>query len=120
MLASSYATTNARFSAHNLGEKAHEISRVGQEVSVIPVIGNNGIVRIVQRPHHRHLTEFLPDAGMRGPGEGSLSEKIQEILFSGPDQAAEQVNARRIERQERFPVVVSNEWLGGGSVKRIL
>ena len=44
------------------------ITRVGQEVSVVAVIREHGVIRVCERTHDRRLTEFLPEAGVRGAG----------------------------------------------------
>ena len=84
MLASAASAAHANRLAHDLTDQAHEILAIGQEVSVAAMVGED-IVLGLQGARDGDADEFLANAGMNGPEQLSLLEKLQQALLRFAD-----------------------------------
>ena len=69
VLAAPPASADAALSPHHLRHQAVEVARVGEEVAVVAVVGQDRVIWMSQGAYHRHLAELLTEASMRGAGE---------------------------------------------------
>ena len=89
---------------------------------MVAMIGEDHVIGFVQCPHHRHGTQFLPDAGVRGAGHQAPAELIQQELLGTANQVAVGVEAFRVRANDRLAGSIALEagkirqWIRAGAV----
>ena len=109
VLAAAAAAADACLASHDLGDQADEIARIGEKVTVVAVVGQHGVVRMVQRPDDRQRRQLLPETGVRGSRDEAARELIEQQLLGEANQVAEGVQALGIESDARFAMAVPRE-----------
>ncbi len=124
VLAAAPATADPCFAAHDLGHQADEVARVGEEVAVVAVVGEDDVLGIVERPHDRHRGQLLAEAGVRRARHEAARELVEDQLLGEPDQVTESEEAFPIESDPGLAVRVAGDagqrpWRGrGGQIGR--
>ena len=78
VLAAAPSTTNTCLASHDLRYQAEEISRVGEEMPVVAVVGENDVVR------DRRARVRLPSQSIPGPGRcGSCPTRVRARIDRG-------------------------------------
>ena len=109
MLAAAAAAASAGFASHDLGDETDEFAGIGKEMAVVTVIGECSIVRMGQRPDHRHGADFLAQAGMRGAGYQAARKLVEHQEFAGADQMAIGVEVFRRRADDRLAVCIARK-----------
>ena len=106
VLAAAEPAAHAELPAHDFRDETVEISRVGEEMTVVAMVRQHDVVWIVQRAYRGHLTELLPEAGMNRSRQQTLREKLQQEQFGAPNQVAKRVERRGFQRQARLSIII--------------
>jgi len=80
---------------------------------MVAVVRKDGVVGIVERPDHAHLTELLADARVRRSREQATAEQIEERFLGEPDQVAIGVEPLGLQGDQGLTVGVPLESLEG-------
>ena len=92
MLAAADAAAYSTFTTHDLLKQALEFTGIGEEMAMIAMVGKDYVARFRQGANHRHLADFLPDAGVGGTGKQAVAEQAQKGLFGFTNQTPKAVN----------------------------
>ena len=95
VLAAAAAAAKRALPAGQLGKEARRVAAKAQQVAMIAVIGQN-VVLGKKRADHRHLAEFLAEAGMDGAGHMAVVIEPQRLLLRVADKARVSEDVQRI------------------------
>ena len=109
VLTAAASAANTGLAAHQLGHEANEIARIGQKMAMIAVIRKHRVIGVPQRPYHRHLAEFLTDAGMCGAGELAFGKQVEQERLGRADSLGIGVQGGRFGRNDRPAMRVAGD-----------